>query len=223
MIVDLDAERQRMLDEHLTRRGIRDTRVLAAMAAIPRERFVPASLRDEAYADKALPIDQQQTISQPLIVGLIAQALKLSANETVLEVGVGSGYMAAVLAKLANWVIGVEIVPELARSAERRIRELAIDHVDIHVADGRLGYPDEAPFDAIIVSAAAAAVPDALMAQLADSGRLIMPIGDPNEVQKLTLFARRGGGVVEHVLCPCRFVPLVGDGSLALGGADDFE
>lgn len=198
-----------MLDEHLTRRGIRDGRVLNAMATTPREMFVPEALREEAYADRALPIDRSQTISQPFIVGLVAQALRLSANETVLEVGVGSGYMAAVLAKLANWVVGVEVVPALAEAARERMRQLRIDHVDIHVGDGNLGYPDEAPFDAIVVSAAAPEVPPTLFEQLADNGRLVMPIGPSDDVQKLTLFAQQRGSLVQHVLCPCKFVPLI--------------
>lgn len=208
---DLRQQRERMIDEDLRRRNIRDPDVLAAMAAIPRERFVPAEYEVEAYADRALPIGRRQTISQPYIVALVAQSLRLTRHETVLEVGSGSGYLAAVLSQLANWVVGVELLPELAAQARTLLREMGIDHVDIQVGDGRRGWPPDAPFDAIVVSAAAPEVPVALQEQLSPGGRLVMPIGREHETQRLTLVRMREGRPQPEILCPCRFVPLLDD------------
>jgi protein-L-isoaspartate(D-aspartate) O-methyltransferase len=199
-----------MLRQDLQQRGIRDRRVLAAMGAVPRERFVPAGLVGEAYADHALPLGGGQTISQPFIVGLIAQALHLTAHETVLEVGAGSGYMAAVLARLANWVVAIEVRPDLAASASSRLDDLGLHHVDVHVGDGTAGWPEDAPFDAIVVSAAAPTVPASLLEQLAPGGRLVMPIGAPEGVQRLTLLLLRDGELQRQSLCRCKFVPLIG-------------
>jgi protein-L-isoaspartate(D-aspartate) O-methyltransferase len=199
-----------MLDEHLRRRGIFDTRVLAVMEALPRERFVPPDLEAMAYADRALPIGHGQTISQPYIVALVAQSLERGPDDTVLEIGVGCGYMAAVLTRLAGPVVGVEIVVELAHQAAERLRELDLGPVEIHVGDGRRGWPSGAPYDAITVSAAAPAVPTALVEQLTDHGRLVMPLGHDYETQQLTMIRKRAGSIETRSLCPCKFVPLIG-------------
>lgn len=198
-----------MLREQLEARGIRDRRVLEAMALVPRHDFVPEPALADAYADRALAIGYGQTISQPYMVGLTAQALALAPDETVLEVGVGSGYMAAVLARLCNWVVGVELVPELAAEARERLAALGIDHVEVHLGDGSQGWLAEAPYDAIVVSAAAPEVPRPLIAQLAPAGRLIMPIGRADQTQELTLLRRQAGHWRAEPLCPCRFVPLI--------------
>ncbi|MGD8397034.1 MAG: protein-L-isoaspartate(D-aspartate) O-methyltransferase [Candidatus Eiseniibacteriota bacterium] len=207
---DLEEAKRRMLDEHLRARGIRDERVLAALAAVPRERFVTADQSPLAYEDRALPIGCGQTISQPYIVGLTAQALELDGTETVLEVGAGSGYMAAVLARLARRVIAIERVAALALGARRALEELDVDSVRVEVADGRLGWPDAAPFEAIVVSAAASAVPAPLVEQLQVGGRLIMPLGADSMTQELTVVHRLADGSLQsRPICPCRFVPLL--------------
>ncbi len=212
--VDLASERERMIVRDLQGRGIRDRRVLAAMQAVPREFFVPADLHDEAYADRALPIGFGQTISQPYIVALMIEALGLRGQETVLEVGAGSGYASAVLAHAANWVLGVERVPELAEAARARIDALGIGHCEIVVGDGWQGWPAEAPYDGIVVSAAASSVPPALIEQLADGGQLVIPLGAELDTQILTAMRKCGRRLEPRTLCPCRFVPL-------LQGADD--
>ncbi len=206
---DLAADRERMITHDLRGRGIRDERVLAAMDAVPRELFVPPDLRDEAYADRALPIGHGQTISQPYIVALMVEALELRGRETVLDVGSGSGYATAVLAHLANWVVGIERIPELASAARDRLEVLGLDHCEILVGDGARGHPDDAPFDAVLVSAAAPELPLALAEQLADGGRLVLPLGPEAETQILTVWSRHGRELEAQTLCPCRFVPLV--------------
>jgi protein-L-isoaspartate(D-aspartate) O-methyltransferase len=205
-------DRRLMLDVHLGKRGIRDPQVLASMATVPRELFVPSDLHEAAYEDRALPIGYGQTISQPYIVGLMAQSLKLAPDDTVLEVGSGSGYLAAVLARVARRVIGIEMVSALAEQARWRLRELGVTTVDIHVGDGRRGWSREAPYEAIAVSAAAPEVPVALIEQLAVGGRLVMPIGSEFGTQELTLIERRENRIDSRLLCPCKFVPLVGTG-----------
>jgi len=199
----------------LRRRGILDDRVLAAMAAVPRERFVPDPERGDAYADRALPIGHGQTISQPFMVATICALLRLRGGERVLDVGTGSGYQAAVLAELAAEVVTVERVPELAERARQTLAATGYGRVDVRIADGTLGAPDRAPFDAIAVAAAAPAVPDALYAQLADGGRLVVPVGSRRD-QQLRLIVRTAGGPDVAPSVPCRFVPLVGE-----GGFDD--
>ena len=202
--------RQRMVERQLRRRGIGDERVLAAMATVPREAFVPAALRHRAYADSALPIGEGQTISQPWIVAAICQALALDGRELVLEVGTGSGYSAAVLAELAGSVVSVERHPSLADAAAATLVRLGVAGVEVLVADGSRGLPERAPFDAIAVHAAAPAPPPALVAQLAEGGRLVVPIAS-GEVETLTLLRRQGNELEARDLGPCRFVPLIGD------------
>ena len=194
----------------LRRGGIHDARVLAAMACVPRERFVPALLRGEAYADRALAIDCGQTISQPLIVAAVAQALEIAPGDHVLDVGTGSGYQAAVLAACGGSVVGIERVPELAEEARARLMEAGFD-VTVHVGDGSAGLPAEAPFDAIAVAATAPRLPAALPRQLREGGRLVIPLHhEGEEMDTLTRLRVVGGRWVTDSLGPCRFVPLIG-------------
>ncbi len=190
-------------------RHVRDRRVLEAMRAVPREAFVPPRLRPLAFADGALPIGWGQTISQPLIVGLAAEAAALSGGEHVLEVGAGSGYQAAVLARLAREVVAVERIEGLRRRASAALAGLGVRNVRCLAAGPEPGAPDEAPFEAIVVAAAAPAVPPSLAAQLADGGRLVIPVGARAE-QELLVLTRRGGELRRRSLGRCRFVPLIG-------------
>ncbi len=207
---DFAAARSEMVELQLRRRGIGDERVLAAMAAVPRELFVPAELRPRAYADSALPIGAGQTISQPWIVAAICQALRLEGGERVLEVGTGSGYSACVLARLAAEVVGVELQPGLAEQARRAIAELGAENVEVIVGDGSRGVPGRAPFDAIAVHATAPAPPRALLDQLVDGGRLVAPIA-AGDADLLTVYRRDGDDFEAEVIGPCRFVPLLGE------------
>ena len=197
-----------MVRRDLQERDITDRRVLAALATVPRECFVPAERCAEAYADRPLPIGHGQTISQQYIVALMTQAAGLARRSRVLEVGGGSGYHAAVLGHIAGRVWSVERIPELAASARHRLRALGVENVHVLVGDGRLGYPAAAPFDAILVAAATADPPPALLGQLAPGGRLVIPLGPP-DVQDLVVWERTSTGTTRRVLCPCCFVPLV--------------
>jgi protein-L-isoaspartate(D-aspartate) O-methyltransferase len=208
--VDAAVARAEMVELQLRRRGIRDERVLEAMARVPRDRFVPDSLSAHAYDDGALPIGQDQTISQPFVVATICALLGLHGSERVLDVGTGSGYQAAVLAELAAQVITIERIPELAESARARLADAGYANVEVVVGDGSLGVPERAPWDAIAVAAAAPTVPPALFDQLAEGGRLVVPRGS-RFGQELVLVARTAGGRTERTSIPCRFVPLVGD------------
>jgi protein-L-isoaspartate(D-aspartate) O-methyltransferase len=199
-----------MVELQLRRRGIGDPRVLEAMGTVPRERFVPEPLRRRAYADSALPIGEEQTISQPWIVAAICQALRLRGRELVLEIGTGSGYSACVLAMLAAEVISIERQPALADRAEAVIGELGVTAVKVIVGDGSRGLPERAPFDAIAVHAAAPAPPRALLDQLADGGRLVVPIAG-RAADMLTVFRRQGDELSREEIGPCRFVPLLGE------------
>jgi protein-L-isoaspartate(D-aspartate) O-methyltransferase len=199
-----------MVERQLRRRGIRDERVLEAMREVPRELFVPENQRRRAYADSALPIGSGQTISQPWIVAAICQALELSGTERVLEIGTGSGYSAAVLARLAAEVLTIERHAELAKEAGERLRGLAVTNVEVVVGDGSRGLPDRAPFEAIAVHATAPGPPMSLLEQLAPGGRLVVPIASRG-ADMLTLYRRRDGEVVTEVIGPCRFVPLIGE------------
>jgi len=210
-MADFAARRARMVERQLRARGIGDERVLAAMGEVPREAFVPAELRDRAYTDAALPIAEDQTISQPWIVAAICQALELGGSELVLEVGTGSGYSAAVLAQLAAHVVSVERHEPLSRAAARALEALGIANVELMIGDGSLGVPERTPFDAIAVHATAPAAPPALLGQLADGGRLVVPIAAP-EADMLTVLRRRGEEIEVTSLGPCRFVPLIGEG-----------
>ncbi len=193
----------------LCERGIKSTRVLAAMDRVPREQFVPSEEQALSYADRALPIDCSQTISQPYIVALMTEALELSGNERVLEIGTGSGYQAAILAELAAHVVSIERHSELARHAEQTLAALGYDNVTLVVGDGTLGWPELAPYDRILVAAAAGHVPQALADQLAEGGILVIPVGTPSG-QDLQAFHKIGGQLRPRWLSGCRFVPLVG-------------
>jgi protein-L-isoaspartate(D-aspartate) O-methyltransferase len=199
-----------MVERQLRRRGIGDERVLAAMGEAPREEFVPERLRARAYSDAALPIGGGQTISQPWIVAAICQALQLRGGERVLEIGSGSGYSAAVLARLAAEVIGIERHESLAAQARAVLDRLGVANVELLVGDGSRGLPERAPFGAIAVHATAPAPPQTLLGQLADGGRLVVPIAAEG-VDLLTLFQRRGDELLREEIGPCRFVPLIGE------------
>ncbi|MGV1048899.1 MAG: protein-L-isoaspartate(D-aspartate) O-methyltransferase [Solirubrobacterales bacterium] len=207
---DFADRRAKMVERQLRARGIDDERVLAAMGRAPRELFVPARRRRQAYADSALPIGSEQTISQPWIVAAICQALELKGDERVLEVGTGSGYSAYVLSLLAAEVVSVERHRELTGSAREVLAALGAENVELLVGDGSNGVPERAPFEAIAVHAAAPAPPPALLAQLADRGRMVIPIASES-VDTLTLLRRRGGETETVSLGPCRFVPLIGE------------
>jgi protein-L-isoaspartate(D-aspartate) O-methyltransferase len=210
VVVDFAEKRARMVARQLRARGIEDERVLAAMGEVPREEFLPERLRRSAYADSALPIGADQTISQPWVVAAICQALALRGDERVLEVGTGSGYSAAVLGRLAAEVIGIERHEPLARGAAAALARVGAGNVRVLVGDGSRGYPQEAPFEAIAVHASAPAAPPALIAQLADGGRLVVPIASETS-DDLTLLRRHGERVETTPLAPCRFVPLIGE------------
>jgi protein-L-isoaspartate(D-aspartate) O-methyltransferase len=199
-----------MVERQLRARGIEDERVLAAMGEVPREAFLPQALRDRAYEDSALPIAEEQTISQPWIVAAICQALELEGSELVLEVGTGTGYSAAVLARLAAHVVSIERHEPLSRQAAATLAALRVGNVEIVVGDGSLGVLQRAPFDAIAVHAAAPEAPPTLIDQLADGGRLVVPVSG-HDADMLTLLRREGSRVEAMSLGPCRFVPLIGE------------
>lgn len=202
--------RARMVERQLRHRGITDDRVLAAMGEVQREEFVPERHRGRAYADSALPIGEGQTISQPWIVAAICQALELEGSERVLEVGSGSGYSAAVLSRLAAEVTGVERHAALAAQARRTLDALGVESVELLVGDGTRGVPERSPFEAIAVHATAPAPPRTLLAQLADGGRLVVPIAGEG-ADLLTVFRRTGAELRREEIAPCRFVPLIGE------------
>jgi protein-L-isoaspartate(D-aspartate) O-methyltransferase len=207
---DFVAARASMVRHQLRARGVRDERVLAALGRVPREAFVPEAIAHEAYQDRALPIDCEQTISQPIIVAMMTEALQLSGNEKVLEVGTGSGYQTALLAELAAAVYSIERHADLARQAEKRLAELGYRNVFVRTGDGSLGWPDEAPFDRIIVTAAAGECPPALWGQLTEGGILVGPFG-PSSDQALYEMHKIGGQPQSRILTGCRFVPLVAE------------
>jgi protein-L-isoaspartate(D-aspartate) O-methyltransferase len=208
------AQRARMTERQLRRRGIEDEGVLEAMATVPREVFVPERVRSHAYDDSALPIGHEQTISQPWVVAAICQALSLEGRERVLEIGTGSGYSTAVLAALAAEVISLERIEPLGADARRSLEELGIENAEVVVADGSGGYPDRAPYDAIAVHAATPEAPHSLLSQLAEGGRLVVPIAT-GSVDMLTAFTRADGSFRQHTIGPCRFVPLIGSEGFA--------
>lgn len=202
-------ERAQMVRVQLRARGISNPRVLDAMSTVPRHEFVPPQLRASAYADGPLPIGDGQSISQPLMVATLLEALELQGHENVLDVGTGSGYQAALLACVASRVVSIEIVPELAASAEQTLRRLGYPDVRVVVGDGSMGWPALGPYDAIVVAAGAPRVPAALLAQLADKGRLAIPVGD--RAGQVLLRVRTDNGLVTtEQLVGCRFVPLLG-------------
>jgi len=204
------ARRARMVEEQLVERGISDARVLAAMREVPRHVFVSPEQAGLAYQDRALPLGAGQTLSQPYVVALMLQAAELRGAERVLEVGAGSGYVAALLSRLAREVVAIELDPELTARARGRLAELECANVELRAGDGMLGWPERAPFDAILVSAAAARVPPALEAQLALGGRLVIPLGPVHGDQSLVRLTRTGAESLERLeLCSVQFVPLV--------------
>jgi protein-L-isoaspartate(D-aspartate) O-methyltransferase len=200
--------RAEMVAEQIEERGIRDPRTLAAMRTVPRHLFVPPQLAGDAYADHPLPIGHGQTISQPYIVAFMTEALGLRGGETVLEVGTGSGYQAAVLAGIAARVYTIEIVAPLAEESRERLARLGYGNVEVRAGDGYQGWPEKAPFDAVMVTAAAPRVPEPLKEQLKDGGRLVIPVGDA--YQELIVLTRRGDRYTEERVLPVRFVPMTG-------------
>jgi protein-L-isoaspartate(D-aspartate) O-methyltransferase len=202
-------QRAEMIEKQLRRRGITDGAVLAAMQAVPRHEFVPQELRSRAYEDAPLPIGGGQTISQPYIVAAMTSALRLQPGDRVLEIGTGCGFQAAVLSHLAREVFTIELRPELASAASEKLARLDYHNVHVHCGDGTLGLPEFAPFDGILVAAAAPEVPEPLLAQLAELGRLIIPVGDTDN-QELQLVEKHAGVFSTKMLEGCRFVPLVG-------------
>ncbi|CAN5836026.1 protein-L-isoaspartate(D-aspartate) O-methyltransferase [soil metagenome] len=208
-MLDWGREQERMARWQVEGRGVRDPAVLSAMRSVPRHEFVPPEYMDLAYADHPLPIGRGQTISQPYIVAYMTEALEIAPGDRVLEIGTGSGYQAAVLAEIVGTVVTIEISPVLARRAARTLRELGYGGVRVVVADGRAGLPQGAPFDAILLSAAPARVPRALIDQLAPGGRLVGPVG--GGVEQVLRRWRRADGVVAEDLMPVRFVPMTGD------------
>jgi len=208
VVTDFSLARHQLVD--YLRREIRDKRVLAAMSRVPREMFVPSGYWHAAYEDRPLPIGQGQTISQPLIVAMMTEALELEGQENVLEVGTGSGYQAAILAELARWVVTVERYDELAETATETLKKLGYANVEVHLAEAKLGWPPQAPYNAMVVSAGAPTVPKDLLDQLAVGGRLIIPVGPRYEQNLLKVVKKEHGTAIED-LGPCRWVPLIGD------------
>jgi protein-L-isoaspartate(D-aspartate) O-methyltransferase len=208
----VDEDRERRLDmvaRQIQARGIRDVRVLDAMRDVPRHRFVSAALRSMAYDDRPLAIGESQTISQPYMVGIMTELLAPAAHHRVLEIGTGSGYQTAILSRLASRVISIERHPALAAAARQTLGDLGITNVLVHVRDGTEGMPSEAPFDRILVTAGAPAVPEPLTAQLADGGRLVIPVG-PSGWQRVIIVERQGDRLDQREGDACVFVPLIG-------------
>ncbi|HEV3392113.1 MAG TPA: protein-L-isoaspartate(D-aspartate) O-methyltransferase [Chthoniobacterales bacterium] len=205
------AERQNMVERQLKPRGIRDERVIAAMAKVPREEFVAENVRGQSYADSALPIGHDQTISQPYIVAFMTEQLRPKPTDRVLEVGTGSGYQAAVLAELVKDVYTIDIVEPLAKEASARLARLGYNNVHVKVGDGYQGWSEVAPFDAIIVTCAPDKVPQPLIQQLKDGGRMIVPVGTTMMDQQLYLLEKKNGELAQTAILPVRFVPMVGE------------
>jgi protein-L-isoaspartate(D-aspartate) O-methyltransferase len=200
--------RSRMVREQIEARGVEDPRVLEAMAQVPRHEFVPEAWRARAYDDEPLPIGAGQTISQPYVVAAMSEALELQGSERVLEIGTGSGYQTAVLARLAREVFSIEIVEPLATAAKARLARLEVPRVHVRHGDGYQGWPEHAPFDAILVTAAPEQVPEALVEQLAVGGRMVLPLGPPDR-QRLVRLVREAEGIRRETLFDVRFVPMV--------------
>lgn len=209
-MADDEAKRLAMVERQLRGRGITDSRVLAIMQRLPRERFLPPALADRAYEDRALAAELGQTISQPYIVAYMSQALGVEQGHRVLEVGTGTGYQTAILAQLVDRVHSIERLAELSRSARQRLEDLGLTNVTYGVGDGTLGWPDHAPYDRIIVTAAAPHVIQNLLDQLADGGRLVIPVGTADS-QRLTSVERRSGKIIERPSISVKFVRLVGE------------
>ncbi len=206
---DGSAYRRRQMVAALEQAGVRDRRVLDAMLEVPRHLFVPPRWRTRAYGDSALSIGEGQTISQPLVVARMTEAAAVGADSKVLEIGTGSGYQAAVLSRIVRFVFTVERIPRLAREAKKRLDALGIENVSVKVMDGTLGWSAQAPYDAILVTAGAPEVPRPLLSQLAEGGRLVVPVGD-REQQEMVLVENRGGRFITRNLGGAAFVPLIG-------------
>jgi protein-L-isoaspartate(D-aspartate) O-methyltransferase len=202
--------RRRMVDRDLRTRGIKDARVLAVMESVPRHLFVPERLQSLAYEDRPLPIGEGQTISQPYIVAFMTGLLQLSGAEKVLEIGTGSGYQTAVLARLAAQVFSIEILPSLSRRAKKLLEEIGLINIELRTGDGFFGWEEAAPFDAILVTASAPKVPERLWHQLREGGRLVMPLGEPGRSQRLVRVKKVAGQPITEELTDVLFVPLTG-------------
>lgn len=209
--IDFAALRKEMVDRQLCRRGIADPRVLEAMGSVPREEFVPEELRARAYDDGALPIGHGQTISQPYVVAFMTEVAQLRPEDKVLEIGTGSGYAAAILGRICQEVYSVERIPELAEQARSRLQRLGLERVDIAVDDGTTGLPGHAPYAAILVPAAAKDVPQPLLDQLAEGGRLVIPLGDRQRGQRMIRYTRHAEAFTQEDFGPFAFVPLIGE------------
>lgn len=212
ILTNFAAERDAMVERQIESRGIRDPKILEAFRAVPREAFIAQDYADLAYGDHPLPIEAGQTISQPYIVALMMDAAEIKAGDTVLEVGAGSGYAAAVISRIASKVIAIERKGELVSLAQERMQRLGYDNVEIVEGDGTRGRPDEAPFDAIVAAASGSHVPKPWIEQLADGGRIVMPVGEPSWIQKLVKVTKGPAGkLITEDLGGVRFVPLIGD------------
>jgi protein-L-isoaspartate(D-aspartate) O-methyltransferase len=209
---DFQRERQAMVERQIASRGVKDTRVLAAMARVPRHLFVPEGLRGSAYEDYPLPIGEGQTISQPYIVAFMTEALEIAAQDRVLEIGTGSGYQAAILGEIVKEVYTIEIIESLAARAQETLTRMGYRNIFVKAGNGYLGWPEKAPFDAIIVTCAPDRIPQALIDQLKEGGRMISPVGKAGSVQKLVRVVKKGGRVEQKDVMAVRFVPMVGGG-----------
>jgi protein-L-isoaspartate(D-aspartate) O-methyltransferase len=207
---DFEIARNRMVKDQLARRGITSEKVLSSMNLVPRHLFVDEAFWPRAYSDHPLPIGWDQTISQPFIVALMTSELSISGNERVLEIGTGSGYQTSVLATIGCSVFSIERIPELSRLAAENFRTLGLRNINLRVGDGSLGWIEKAPFDRIIVTAGAPAVPEVLMAQLSDQGRIVIPVGTKTS-QQLLVITRTGNQIEKRYVAGCSFVPLVGE------------
>ena len=208
---ELMEDRKEMVEEQVRRRGVTDAKVLRAMERVPRELFVPLKVRNMALMDGPLPIGAGQTISQPYIVGLMTQLAEVGPRDKVLEIGTGSGYQAAVLSELTDQVFTVEILPELAAQAANRLKSLGYTQIQVRTGDGALGWPEEAPFDAVLVTAAPENIPQALTDQLAEGGVLVMPVGPRSGYQELICIRKKEGKLEQESVASVSFVPLVRD------------
>jgi len=212
-VVDEDTftrQRKRMVEEQIAYRGVKDKRVLEAMEAVPRHLFIPDEIRSYSYYDQPVPIGFGQTISQPYIVAFMTELLQVGSGDVVLEVGTGSGYQAAILAKLAKQVYTIEIIEDLGKEAQKRLKILGYNNVEVMIGDGYKGWPEHAPFDAIIVTAAAEHIPQPLIDQLKPGGRMVIPVGGVYAVQDLMLITKDASSkVVQESIIPVRFVPLL--------------
>ena len=204
-------QREQMVETQLKSRDIQSERVLEAMKKVPRHLFMPESVRQFAYIDSPVPIGQGQTISQPYIVGLMTQTVDPQPGDRALEVGTGSGYQAAVLGELVQEVYTIEIIPDLAERAEKALAESGYDNVEVRQGDGYQGWPEKAPFDIILITAAPEEIPQPLIDQLAEGGRLVVPVGPQGEIQTLTLVTREKGEVKKTYITDVRFVPMTGE------------